>query len=263
MTKALIGVFKTVLQRLAGRLGYQIIRKPPVAGEFHRLPKQTPSRQHITRPTHTEEEAVQIVAKFRQAEGQVRLHLGCGRTRLPKWLNVDIAGANDLNWDLAEGLSFVSDNTVDFIFHEHVLEHLERPDAIAFTRECYRSLKPGGVIRIAMPDLDEVVRTYQNGWKSEYASVCEEFRAAYGGVTFKTRGELLDICMRGWGHCYLYNEEDVCKVLAHSGFQDIRRVRHGISSHEALTGIEQRPAAESSLVVEGVKHQMEKRAMGP
>lgn len=50
------------------------------------------------------------------------------------------------------------DNTFDFIFSEHFLEHLFLDEAIELLKECYRILKPNGVVRIVVPDAD--LRTY-------------------------------------------------------------------------------------------------------
>ncbi|MDD1753945.1 MAG: methyltransferase domain-containing protein, partial [Methanotrichaceae archaeon] len=52
------------------------------------------------------------------------------------------------------------DNHFDVVYHSHLLEHLSKTDAPAFIEECYRVLKPDGVIRMAVPDLERIVRTY-------------------------------------------------------------------------------------------------------
>ncbi len=76
-------------------------------------------------------------------------------------MNIDIvpAGTGVIAHDLRLGIP-LEDNSCDVVYHSHVLEHLRRPHAIQFLRECYRVLKPGGVLRIAIPDLERICRAY-------------------------------------------------------------------------------------------------------
>jgi hypothetical protein len=53
-----------------------------------------------------------------------------------------------------------ADCTFEAIYHSHLLEHLRRELALPFLRECHRVLRPGGVLRIAVPDLEAIVRLY-------------------------------------------------------------------------------------------------------
>jgi len=50
-------------------------------------------------------------------------------------------------------------NTINFIFSEHFLEHLFFDESLSLLKECYRILKPFGVIRTCVPDAD--LRTYE------------------------------------------------------------------------------------------------------
>lgn len=61
--------------------------------------------------------------------------------------------------DLAKGLPFNS-NSVDVVYHSHLLEHFDRDVALNFLIEIKRVLKPGGIHRIVVPDLEKVCRAY-------------------------------------------------------------------------------------------------------
>lgn len=80
----------------------------------------------------------------------IALNLGCGTNSLPGWKNFD----SDV--DIAKPLPFDSDSA-DFIFAEHVVEHVGYYEALGFFRECHRVLKDGGVVRIAVPSLERVM----------------------------------------------------------------------------------------------------------
>ncbi len=69
--------------------------------------------------------------------------------------------------DLARGVPF-PDNSVDVVYHSHLLEHLDREIAETFLREIWRALKPGGVHRIAVPDLERLCREYL-----EHLALCD------------------------------------------------------------------------------------------
>lgn len=68
--------------------------------------------------------------------------------------------------DLKYGIPF-RDSSVDFIFSSHVLHHLYREDALALIREAVRVLKPGGTIRITVPDLEVIVAMYLEGRREQ------------------------------------------------------------------------------------------------
>lgn len=89
------------------------------------------------------------------------LNLGCGDRFRPTWTNVDIAsfGEGVIAHDLFEPLPF-PEGSFDCVYHSHVLEHLDASAAKRLLRECYRVLKLGGVLRIAVPDLEGIARSY-------------------------------------------------------------------------------------------------------
>jgi SAM-dependent methyltransferase len=89
------------------------------------------------------------------------LNLGCGGNRLPRHVNVDLYGKPDVIWDLNITPYPWADNSVDGIEMWHTLEHLENWWG-AFT-ECARILRPGGYLRIRVPDeSSETALTYRD-----------------------------------------------------------------------------------------------------
>lgn len=89
------------------------------------------------------------------------LNLGCGYRFHPDWTNVDFVSTREgvIAHNLIEGIPF-SDSSFDVIYHSHVLEHFSKKEAELFLRECYRVLRPQGVLRIAVPDLEQIVSIY-------------------------------------------------------------------------------------------------------
>jgi SAM-dependent methyltransferase len=89
------------------------------------------------------------------------LNLGCGSRFHPDFINIDAVSTSPCvkAHDLLKGIPF-SDDSFDVVYHSHLLEHLSREHAREFLRECHRVLKTGGVIRIAVPDLEQIARGY-------------------------------------------------------------------------------------------------------
>jgi len=89
------------------------------------------------------------------------LNLGCGCRVHPDWTNVDAVALHPTvqEHDLSQGIPF-ADNTFDVVYHSHFLEHLPREQAWLLMRECHRVLTPGGILRVAVPDLEGVARLY-------------------------------------------------------------------------------------------------------
>ncbi|MGF1500164.1 MAG: glycosyltransferase [Elainellaceae cyanobacterium] len=89
------------------------------------------------------------------------LNLGCGHCFHPDWVNVDFTSTGEgvIAHDLRQGIPF-DDASFDVVYHSHVLEHLTRPDAENFLKECHRVLRPNGILRVVVPDLEQIARLY-------------------------------------------------------------------------------------------------------
>jgi SAM-dependent methyltransferase len=94
----------------------------------------------------------------------LRLHLGCGRHAVPGWVNADLRAAPgvDLRIDIRRGLP-LRDAAVDGIVAIHVLQDLSWLDIPPALGEMKRVLKPGGVLRLGLPDLDRAIDAYRRG----------------------------------------------------------------------------------------------------
>ncbi|MBL8890402.1 MAG: methyltransferase domain-containing protein [Planctomycetaceae bacterium] len=94
-------------------------------------------------------------------QGLQLLNVGCGRHFHPAWRNIDVVSYDPRveAHDLRLGLP-AKPGQYDMVYHSHVLEHLTPADGQRLIEECYRVLKPGGVLRIVVPDLEYIARSY-------------------------------------------------------------------------------------------------------
>ncbi|MDA9260655.1 methyltransferase domain-containing protein [Puniceicoccaceae bacterium] len=90
-------------------------------------------------------------------------NVGCGSTMHEVWENYDLVPCDDRvkTMDILQGWSLASQG-YDVIYSSHVLEHLQRNQARRFLLNCYNSLRPGGLLRLVVPDLEGICREYLN-----------------------------------------------------------------------------------------------------
>lgn len=89
------------------------------------------------------------------------LNIGCGNKTHPDWINADFnpKRADIVNIDIKKSLPF-EDSSLKVVYHSQVLEHLTKEEGAFFLSECYRILEPGGILRVVVPDLENIVREY-------------------------------------------------------------------------------------------------------
>lgn len=176
--------------------------------------------------------------------GPVYLNVGCGSVKIPGFINIDRQRGADVRCDVTRGLPY-GDSSVDGIYSEHFIEHLRQPDIASFLRECRRVLKPGARVRIATPDLQELVADYHNNaWRRPWLQ-------KYGYSWVSNRAEYLNICMRDWGHSWLVDEQELSRLATMAGLQVAGRCALNHSGDAHLSGRETR--VESTLIMEYTK----------
>jgi len=91
----------------------------------------------------------------------VLCNLGCGARHHSAWINIDFHGNGHtvLAWDLRRGLP-LPDASCDVVYSSHAIEHLDRMGARRFMDECWRVLRPGGILRLVTPDLEGIAKAY-------------------------------------------------------------------------------------------------------
>ncbi|MGN0017450.1 MAG: class I SAM-dependent methyltransferase [Candidatus Gastranaerophilaceae bacterium] len=203
-----------------------------------------------------------------QSGQKIKLNLGCGEDYKEGWQNIDnnYYGTHlklDFEWDLSKPMLF-PDNSVDYIFNEHFLEHLTYDEGFRFLTECKRVLKDSGTIRIAMPDLETCINNYLNPPSKEqiieslYEDVIredwsEEIKNAiierYANP--KTRAQSINIAFReeDGSHKWLYDFEEIKRLATEVGFTQIKRYNAEESDTDELRNLECRKNG-STLVVE-------------
>lgn len=104
---------------------------------------------------------VESLLNLSRPAGPRLLNIGCGNHFHGDWINLDLISDNlhVIPHDVTCGLPF-ADGYFDSVYHSHVLEHLHPDDGVKLLNECFRVLKPGGIARIVVPDLERIAKLY-------------------------------------------------------------------------------------------------------
>jgi len=169
-----------------------------------------------------------------------KLHLGCGTRLLDGWLNADIQPCTPyvLRLDATQPFPF-ADATFDYLFSEHMLEHLTYPQGLQMLAECRRVLKPGGVLRIATPDLAFLVALYGTGKSALQNAYVEWAHARF--TPWAPRADdtfVINNFVRDWGHQFIYDAKTLEQALRDAGFGAPLACELNNSSHAALHQLE-------------------------
>lgn len=175
------------------------------------------------------------------------LHLGCGENILRGWLNTDLYGHGTVSQlDASEPFPLES-NTLDYIFSEHMFEHLPYERGKGMLKECYRTLKPGGVLRLTIPTLDFLIKLYNEPYKEEHQQYARWSLQQFAPQMYVDSVQqykcipmalVLNNFMHLWGHQMIYDISLLCKMLESVGFENVKKCPIGSSEHPLLRGVE-------------------------
>ena len=92
----------------------------------------------------------------------IKAHLGCWHRVIPGFVHVDLCDLPHINYKSSiDKLPFFADSTVELIYCSHAFEYFDRDEARLVLAEWLRVLKPGGILRLAVPDFEALVKVYQ------------------------------------------------------------------------------------------------------
>lgn len=225
------------------------------------------------------------------AQPPVMLNLGAGLDQDPAWINYDrsrvarvarlplmrtlVATAARLglsskgallDWpettqtaDLTKGIPH-GDGTVDVVYSSHMLEHVTRDQAQFILRECHRVLKPGGTLRVVVPDVGLIARRYLDGDRAFFGEpdgpLADAFvRSLY--LRSVPKGRLPERLVRRLlrtdegGHRWMYDGESMSHVIAAAGFRNVRVRAFGEGDEPVAAARDSRP--HDSVHIEAVK----------
>lgn len=168
------------------------------------------------------------------------LHIGCGQHLIEDFLNADLSPMSKDVFRLNATKTFpFNEASFDYIFSEHMIEHIPYSDGLRMLNECHRVLKKGGKIRISTPDLQSV----SSLCKEELSTLQEDY-IAWSVAQFAPYAPASDPAFvinnffREWGHQFIYARQTLISSLEQCGFVDVTTCRLSESSTPALRSLE-------------------------
>ncbi len=186
--------------------------------------------------------ARRIVRERLEKKDLVRIHLGCGPRVFSGWINTDSNNrqAEILYVDLVRKLPFPED-FAQYVFSEHVFEHLSYKEGSLLLHEIYRVLRPSGVLRLAVPDLDFFIRLYTD--TEQHSAFIKKYYRSFEQEGPPGPNAIINSVFMEHGHRYIYDFRELKDQLEVAGFRNVRKMEPGKSDHDDLKNLETNPLA--------------------
>lgn len=142
----------------------------------------------------------------------MKLHLGCGKRYIPGFVHIDMVDFPHIDYrqDISD-LKMFENNSIDLIYCSHALQYFDRKEGREVLKEWYRVLKRNGILRLAVPDFEAIVKVYL-----KYKNL--DHRGILGPLYGKMNANSKYIY-----HKTVYDSNSLKKLLEDVGFRDIHR----------------------------------------
>lgn len=201
-----------------------------------------------------------VIKRYLSNTKSPRLHIGCGGRIAEGWLNVDkFAASADTFLNAYKKFPF-NDNTFDYVFSEHMIEHLKIDKVQGFLKEVYRVLKPGGIFRVTCPDLELFVEKYLNSDDEFFGKLKESVdwkgikHPKLVWVIRSKGGVFMSVVVKEFHkHRWMYDFETLGSCLDEIGFASVAKKTYTESSSAELSKMDNEDLAYCTLYVEAQK----------
>lgn len=204
---------------------------------------------------------------------------GCGHSAPQQWVNFDVSPTlriqktpvlngllksrlntvfpdNVLLGDIIKGLP-VADGSCDGAYCSHTLEHLSLSDLKIALQNTYRILKPGGIFRCVLPDLEFVAREYLAALDKGDNTASLRFMGAGTllGIENRPRGlkAFVNSFFGNSHHLWMWDYLSLSDQLAKAGFTRIRRAQYKDSQDPMFLQVEEESRFINALAIESYK----------
>ena len=205
----------------------------------------------------------------------MKLNLGCGDRVIEGWTNVDYAlgarlsrvplfravnrrlGIFSVDWDKRIVLHDLTtrfpwpDSSVEVVYSSHTLEHFTKEHGRAFLAECYRVLRPRGIIRIVVPDLRVSVEDYLEG-RVRADDFVRTLDVLPIHAASASKNRLARFTQLAHTHKCMYDTKRLLEILDEVGFTATGRGAFD-SDIDDICAIERESRTRNAVVVEGRK----------
>lgn len=180
-----------------------------------------------------------VVNRYFAEAHEPKLQIGCGSNLIDGWLNSDKTpiSSNVIYLDAARRFPF-PDATFAYVYSEHMIGSLSFERAQVMLIECFRTLAPGGKIRVATLDIEFLIDLCQDRNPSEPRLQYMEWFQAQTEMQYSGGIFLFNNFAKLYGIEFVYDEPTLRYAMAVAGFSDITRRDLNESDDAALRNLE-------------------------
>lgn len=210
---------------------------------------------------------------------KVYVQYGCGLSAPDEWINFDasptlriqkipvvgnvlksklnvIFPRNVKYGDIVKGLP-LKDNSCDAVYCSHVLEHLSLNDFRIALKNTYNILKPCGVFRCVVPDLEVITKAYLASLESDNETASINFIGSGTLLgTFQRPRVLKEFIKNYFGnsnHLWMWDHHSLSSELRNAGFLNIRKASFNDNPDQMFKLVEDALRFEAAVALEAVK----------
>jgi predicted SAM-dependent methyltransferase len=167
-----------------------------------------------------------------------KLHIGGGWRRLDGWLNTDIDLIPDvMRMDATLRFPF-RDGTFQYVYTEHMIEHVPYQKGVDMLHECHRVMREGGVIRVITPNLAAILGLYSRDLHADQQEYLLWFCQTFLPQECPPNAvSAINAMFRLWGHQFIYDEDMLVDAMRAAGFSSVTRWLLGDSDHPDLLNL--------------------------
>lgn len=208
------------------------------------------------------------------------VHYGCGLDAPSDWLNFDISPSlrikkipilgslmlklfhsvffpdNVKYGNIIKGLPNVKENSCNGVYCSHVLEHLSLEDCRIAIQESYKMLKPNGIFRCVLPDLEFIARAYVQQLEEKDSNASIKFmKDTILGYTSRPRRNLdkIRLVFGNANHLWMWDQYSLAMELEKVGFREIRTCQFNDCKDPMFNQVENWDRFENALALEAIK----------
>ena len=202
------------------------------------------SRGDLVLLYHQKVKDPRTIREYFDAHSIRKLQLGAGGNYVDGWLNTDIEPkATGVYLDAVSDYPFAS-GSLDYVFAEHLIEHLPWEGGLKMLKECHRVLAPGGKIRIVTPNLVRYASLLNKTIDIEAQKFIDASRRVFAWPNTPVMpAYVFNKAVREWGHLFIYDPATLRKTLELAGFKQIKEYRVGEKTDPVFEEVEYRTRA--------------------
>jgi predicted SAM-dependent methyltransferase len=222
-----------------------------------------------------------LIMNQRIQQNEICLHIGCGLRAVEGWKNIDsspslrlskvplvgrsicqLLGAPD--WpksaqcgDILKGLD-IPNNSCDLVYAAHVFEHLSYKDFFQALDNVYQYLKPAGILRIIVPDLEVYIQRYlenrSDSQQEDQAAFDFMYHSFVGHQGSRSRFDhRIKEIFSNYRHQWMWDIPSLKKAFSNQGLTQVRQCKYGDWLDPRFALVEVEEVHIGSICIEGIK----------